>query len=287
MPPPFQATIDLSVLGPEGILVRKLGPNVFPITASWVERLAGQAAALWRGYAMGAPLPDGRKLQVRSGEYARSIQAEKARANDLMWEVYNTSTHAWAIEEGSPETDLKDMLLRSLKAKRAKAGHLYMSIPFRHGTPGTTAISYGGNEIPRSVYQFMLQQTKSHVTGVSDRPSGQRASNVLTHQPERVPRFHYQWGYRLTKQNLAQLGANEGQQRRMAGMVHFANPENANHGHYMTFRTISQRSNGWIRPPIQGRHIARLVAEQMRPLVREFLPQAFALDWQSVVNGSA
>ena len=288
MPPvTVPATIDLTILGPESILIRRLGPNVFPVTAAWVERIAGQAQALWRGYEVGAPLPNGRKLHIRTGEYVRSFYMKKTYHNDLMWEVGNTAPHAAAIEEGSAETDLKEMLLRSLKAKRARAGHLYMHIPFRHGTPGTTAISYGGNELPRSVYQFMLQQRPSHVTAVSERESGQLASNRLTHQQERVARFHYQWGYRLKKQDVAALGVTGGQARRLAGLVHFTHPTNAHHGQYMTFRTISQRSTGWIRPPQPGFHVAQVVADQMRPLVQEFIPRAFARDIQSVINGGA
>jgi hypothetical protein len=69
------------------------------------------------------------------------------------------------LEEGFPARDLKQMLQTSSKTKVSKAGKKYLTIPMRHGTPGTTVL----RPMPQATYDHAEQIAPSIVTGTAQR----------------------------------------------------------------------------------------------------------------------
>ena len=288
MPTIILCTISLEGLGPQGILIRKLGRESLPLTAQTVDDLAVQAESLWRDYATGTPLPSGQRLGHRTA-YARSLFIEDSTENDFQKIVVNNSPEAEGIENGEPQRDLKENLLHSAKARRAKDGTLYMYIPFRHFTPGYGPASH---RMPRNLYRFMLRQEPSHIRSMGTRPN----ENPNVASPSRVPQARYHWGHALKLAELNTLGIPSNRRAATAinpawkgdsrvGMYHFIHPTNPHHGQYLTFRTMSQKSQGWIKPATPGFHVAQHVADQMRPIVVEFVARAFQEDLQNAVPG--
>ena len=281
-------TISLEGLGPQGILIRRMNRESLPLTSQTVDDLAAQAESLWRNYATGTPLPSGQRLGYRK-DYARGLYVEDSTENEFQRIVGNRSPEAEGIEDGEPQKDLKEALLHSSKARRAKDGTLYMYIPFRHYTPGYGPAS---QRMPRNLYRFMLKQEPSSI-----RSMGTRANeNPNVAQPARVPKARYHWGYALQRADLQALGVPSNRRGATAlnpawksdsrvGMYHFVHPTNPHHGQYLTFRTMSQKSQGWIKPAVPGYHVAQHVADEMRPIVVEFVARAFQEDLQNVAGG--
>ena len=69
-----------------------LDARTLPNVAAAVARLAEKGQEMWQAYAGGAPLPDGKRVQSRSGAYLRSIQVRQ------LGELYERS-----LEEGTDE----------------------------------------------------------------------------------------------------------------------------------------------------------------------------------------
>ena len=75
----FRISDDLGHLMPSG---SPLTREAFPTLAFAVRRIAQAVHQQWVAYASGAPLPDGKTIRNRTGDYARSIQIREL--GDLM-----------------------------------------------------------------------------------------------------------------------------------------------------------------------------------------------------------
>jgi hypothetical protein len=133
---------------------------------------------------------------------------------------------------------MKQMLQTSIRMKLTKDGRRYLTIPMRHGTPGN---SVNSPEMPQHVHAIAKHLSLSHVTGSVMRPN---ADGRL------VPRSTYQWGGRLVGDAGAQYTG-------MARMLGGTDKNGRKSGQYLTFRTMDEGSNGWIRKAQPGLFILR------------------------------
>lgn len=177
------------------------------------------------------------------------------------------------IENGFAGGDMRDWLLKGPNAKMGKNG-MYNTIPFRHGTPGSTGRNVGA-PMPKAVYQAarkLNQPTKSQAKKLME----QGGQPVL-------------YGQRLSPNNrragsqihtiLTTLKKPWHTASIYTGMVKETKTyEGATQSQYMTFRRISRnRRSGkdpetgkmrdsWMHPGIKPRHYARKTQEHIEKL---------------------
>ena len=278
--PNFSINVELGNLLPEG---SPLNADIFPTLSFAVQRIAEEAHQQWVAYASGAPMPNGKTIASRSGEYARSIQLNQT--GDFSAEVYSELAYAQAIEEGSPERDLKTILQSSLKVRLTLDGRRYLIIPFRFDHPNSVM----GNGMPESVQSWWSDKKASSITGTFQRPSGTGALNIKTRSLITVPGRKYSWGTRLGAGDLEGMGITGPRAKQMEGMVMFRKPNSgsggAAHTKYLTFRTMVEGSKGWVAKAVEGKFPARQVADQLRPVAEEAFAKAVAEDVARAIGG--
>jgi hypothetical protein len=219
--------------------------DVFTSYAETAGVVATHALILYQGYLKGNPLPNGSAVQRPSGNLARHASLDEPSFLDFRLE--NPESYAEAIEKGTRERDLKEMLATAPKARRAKDGSLYLIIPMRHGTQEN---SVGLKPMPQTVYAMAKSLQRSSVTGHRMEMS---ATGFM------VQRNTYNWGNKLTQKALQESGHSFKDQNRFQGMYKFGN---VGHSSYMTFRVLSSKSTGWVLPARPGLFPARTASEE-------------------------
>lgn len=238
------------------------GPELFQNYTAEAETVSENAEVLYKGYLLGKPLPNGKSIRKPSKEAAEGVL--RRAAGQLQWDLLNTTDEAKRIEEGTPPWDMKADLPKFKKSRMAKDGTLYLIVPFRHGNPRATGL----NPMPQAVYKMARQLAYSYQLGTV----GTRLSGT----GHLVPKFGYQWGDKVSAKQLAGAGLTEAQQRRYQGMYRFNGPK---HSTFITFRTMSQKSQGWIKPATPGffplQTAIQVAMEQGMPKLGEAVQQDF------------
>lgn len=258
----FKISFDLgSVLD----ITAAVNKQVFPLLHQAVKGVAAQTAADWQEAVYGAKLWSGEK-----DAYAQSIQWKMT--GDFSAVVEATYKQAEEIESGRPARDLKRMLNYSLKVRTSKRGTRYLYIPFRHNTPGNDAHA---QSMPQDIYDLAKQLAPSRVTGQTQRVSGTGAYDTKSKQLLTVNQNVYHWGQRLPAGLSQKLKPHHATDIH-AGMYRFdtSTPGGAKSSTYLTFRTMSEKSTGWIIPAQPGQHIARGVQEKMQPKAQAAFAEA-------------
>jgi len=219
----------------------------------------------WIQYAQGAPVMySGGTFRINTitGQYVRSIQDGIRFRDDLTGEVFSTSYHGKLIEDGQPPRDMKPKMLASPKAKEGKDGKKYITVPFRHGTPGAVTMP----AMPKNVYNQVKR------LGYSRRNGG-------------LDTKQYTWGGRLGNSALGQRshsGDHPGagytwRTGQYSGMVRVGQP---GHSQYLTFRRLSENSDpkSWRFPGVKPRKIREAVVENTREEVLALIRRGFEMD---------
>lgn len=224
-----------------------------------VKDTANQGYLLWLESVRLANIPHDVKMI-----YTQSI--DMAMVNDFKVELWTDYPKAAEIENGQPARDLKTMLQTSIKARVSKKGLKYLYIPFRHNTPGNEALAAA---MPKQVYEQALNLEKSRILSIGLRQSQitQQAGGYSYRSA--VLQRSYQWGGRL-QAGLAEKAKPYHQTDLYAGMVRFDDSVTGD-SYYMTFRTMSEKSSGWIVPAKPGLKITEAVATQVEQLLKENL----------------
>lgn len=222
--------------------------DIFTAYAETSAVVASHSLMLYQGYLKGMPLPNGTSVQRPSGNLAK--RATLAEPSFLDFRLENDAEYAEAVEKGTKQRDMKEMLPTAKKARRAKDGSLYLIIPFRHGSQED---SVGLAPMPQTVYQLAKKLQRSSVVGHKMEMSG---TGFM------VQRNVYNPGYTknaLTVGQLAASGHSFKQQNRYQGMYKFGA---VGHSSYVTFRVMSEKSSGWILPARPGLFPAKNAAEE-------------------------
>ena len=258
----FSISFDL---GAKLDMLKVVNKEVFPLLNQAVRAVTAQTAYNWTEAVYGAKLRSGEK-----DAYVKSISWKMT--GDFSGEVVATYKYAEEIENGRPARDLKKMLNTSLKVRVNKKGSRFLYIPFRHNTPGNDALA---SSMPPSVYALAKNLEASMITGQTTRVSGLNAMDIKSKQFLTVPQNTYHWGQRLPA-GLTQKLKPHHKTDIHAGMVRFetSTPGGAKSSAYLTFRTMSEKSKGWIVPPKDGLHIAQKVADDMKPKANLAFQQA-------------
>jgi hypothetical protein len=237
--PSWTLEIDYAVLGEiEPVLSQlfaSIGVDSFPRYAEAAETISENAEQLYKGYLLGKPMQNGQTVKSPSKEAAEGV-ARRA-AGQLQWDLMNTVDEAKRIEEGAPAFDMKSVLPTSKKARMSKEGFLYLIIPFRHGNPNATSLQ----PMPKAIYKIAKQLSYSYQLGTI----GSRKSAATG---AKVPVFGYQWGDKL-QAGLAPKKSPGHKGDIYAGMYRFNGPKQSE---FITFRTMSQKSTGWIKKATPG-----------------------------------
>lgn len=179
------------------------------------------------------------------------------------------------IEQGWSGGDLREWLLKGPNAKQGKNGP-YNTVPFRHGTPGTTERNVG-RQMPKAIHNEAkkLAPTLSRPGGIEHGPGGR---SVVYGE-----RLHL--GRALSKQARAILERKEKPWHATSiymGMIrkgkHITGGKIQTTG-YTTFRRISKFSRGekhWMHPGIKARDFASRVQDHVAQLAQEIVAAAMA-----------
>lgn len=238
------------------------------LAATWVEEV--QKAKLW---------------SVEKDQYAQSIKWQMT--GDFTG--YVEAGYKWAkeIEDGRPARDLKKMLGTSLKVRRTKQGTRFLVIPFRHNIKKMPPELYAqAKALEASKVTGMTQRRSGEITALSPkwgmRPLGEKRqarspflTNINTKSAQMVQKAQYQWGGRIA---AGFFGPNpKGKSDIAAGMVRFDTSSGAQKSSaYLTFRIMSEKSQGWIVPQQPGQKIAKKALDKVKPQAEKLFGQAVA-----------
>ena len=255
----------------EGLMAisRFLGPDDFPMFSQVAEGTAIRAEILYREYLGGKPTPEGRSVKNPTGAVARGVNREEVGL--MKWRIFNDSPVADALEDGTKERDMKDCLATAKRARRAKDGSLYLIIPFRHGSPGAR----GMKAMPQKVYDRVVKFKFSMNVGA---PSARQSATGWT-----VPRFFYLWQSKLSSDDLKGMGLSDSEVKRYQGMYRMKDAASGKSAGYMTFRVMSQKSQGWVRPAVPGLHPLQSAVDQAFAEAMPNLEKAFEADLVATV----
>lgn len=213
-------------------------------------------------------------IKHSTGGYVQGIIIEE-NPDELWSQVINRSPIAFYLEEGTKSFDMKKMLQTSHQVRVNKKGKKYLIIPFRHLTPGEfkkgelTEQRATGRSMPESIYEMAQELAMSNVTGMFYEKSKQLVSTAQARKTiagaPAAQRWNYTWGNR-----------GKGFGGIYEGMVRFQTTGGGSR--YLTFRTMSENSAGWIHPGIQAKHIAQQTAEIVKPKALEYLKKQFQKD---------
>jgi hypothetical protein len=250
--------------------VERAGKGELPYTKEAVRSATVDVVQrTWIQYASGATVTYSGgtfRINVVTGEYIRSIENGLRFPEDLTGEIISTSPHGNTIEDGIKPFDMKPGLLASPKAKPMKDGGKFITVPFRHGTPGTSGLS----AMPVNVYQ------QANKLGFSRRNGALKA--FFTGRK-------YVWNGRLKETSQGQrshIAPHPGQKYtwksgQFSGMVRVGK---AGHTQYLTFRRVSTNSDpsSWQHPGVKPRPIREAVVENTREEVLHLIRQGFEMD---------
>ncbi|ECZ5235209.1 hypothetical protein AH156_19655 [Salmonella enterica subsp. enterica serovar Enteritidis] len=230
------------------------------LAATWVEEV--QKAKLW---------------SVEKDQYAQSIKWQMTGD----FSGYVEASYKWAkdIEEGRPARDLKRMLGTSLKVRRTKKGARFLVIPFRHNIKKMPPELYAqAKALEASTVTGMTQRRSGEIVGFGMKPAKVQShflSNPKTRGPMMVQQAQYKWGGRIA---AGFFGPNpKGKTDIAAGMVRFDTSSGGQKSSaYMTFRVMSEKSQGWIVPPQPGQFLARKALDKVKPQAEKLFGQAVA-----------
>ena len=281
----IQISVDLSEQFEElAFTLEKLGAGIFPETAKGVEEGIAIIQQEWIREAGGA-------FKHSTGSYIHAIQKGMiypVEMNPYHGRVVNNLSYAEYLEDGYPAFDMKKMLYTSHQVRISKKGKRYLIIPFRHGTPGhqSEAGRAGNratmNSMPEHVYspaqRLIMSQLKSKfaVRSVQNKP-------YSPGNPTVAHRATYEWGERLTKEALENVGASQAEIKKSSGMVRFPREEGRVSGsQYMTFRVMTEDSKGWIHPAQPALKIKERAENKSIPIACAIIEKCFQRDLETI-----
>jgi hypothetical protein len=224
-----------------------------------VQGLASAARQRWIRYAQ-------TDLKSSSRDYVQGISEVEIKGRVATIALQGQLPNM--IEKGWPQTDLRKTLLGpGSKAKTAKDGSRYNTVPFRHGTPGSGGRNVG-TPMPEPIYQYAKK-----LAPTLSRPMASGKSQTVLYGQRLQPRS----GMKAEAFKLLTTKAKPWHSMSIhRGMIReekmYAKTKQSQ---YTTFRTISSKvSRGkqhWLHPGIKAHHIAKKVEADLSKMMAEFI----------------
>lgn len=181
------------------------------------------------------------KLHSRYRMFADAMKNSFRQLDDQTWVIEIPSSVMW-IEDGQEPHDMTEMLNHSSKAKTAKDGSKYMTIPFQHNKGGTYQ-----TQSARSITDMLKRELKERKIpyGKIEKTASGKPKTGLLHSVDLGGPKKPHWsspvldGVRIYQKVVGQRGGQPVVQRSV-----------------MTFRTISSKHSGvkWQHPGNKPMH---------------------------------
>lgn len=225
-----------------------------------VLRGVGAAAfATWRALAL-------ERLKSSSRDYVAGLQSPEQ--GDGVVSITLQGRVPNMVEQGWPGGDMRLWMLTGNAVKYGKSGP-YVTVPFRHGTPGTGGRNVGA-AMPAAIAQ-VAKRLAPTVTRPGVAVGGSGGNTTVWGQ-----RLHP--GMRMGVEAKAILNTKAKDWHTASiyeGMIRKAQPtaKGLRTSGYMTFRRISLRSDAraWRHPGIQARHLAQETQKRMEKIAMELI----------------
>lgn len=220
----------------------------------------------------------GRRLHTTAAVYARglgqpqSIELPTATPSGVAAAIVLVGEFPTMLELGAPAYDMKPALLASPKAhtsypsasamKRGAKPRRWIVVPFRHRvTEGTSGVAVGGALAPRDIRATMRKLPRSSDYGPRTMRQVKAAADLRA----------------LPVRTKAQIGGMTAPYTHTASIYAGMQRQGARgHEQYMTFRTVSDKSNpnSWWHPGLTGIHAAKDAAPRIEAALRAFVEAA-------------
>lgn len=235
-------------LAPLAAAIDKASVEVFGAVNVAVRMTAGEIQNEWQQQIYHAlPIRDS-WTQERNRAAVDSIKTEDT--GPFSSTISSNHPAVLGIEQGAPARDMKQMLQTSTRTKVSKQGEKYLTIPFRHNTPGQGALAPA---MPTRIHNQASQLSPSTVTGKGLRVGA---------NGDVAPKLKYLWGGRLPAGLAPKLRPSH-KTDPYAGMTRFNTGSGKQRSSaYLTFRVMHQGATGWIVQAKPGLFIARDLAQQ-------------------------
>jgi hypothetical protein len=197
-------------------------------------------------------LVSGQKLRSTRDRYHHSISvAEQGPFCNI---IYLADPLANMLESGATAQDMKAAMLKGPRVKFTSDGKPYLTVPFRHGTPGALAenASFSGS-LPPEVYNAAKALGAYRSMPGGTKQQGQPL--VLVPAPYDVPKTRAAITQNVGGLSPQQLAAYSHTSSIYSGLQrHEKTYEQATQNSYVTFRRVSLSSavNAWIHPGLEA-----------------------------------
>lgn len=225
--------IDLSEVVEEFALTQQQGHD---LATSLIDKITESAYRRWED------LVD-KELHQTRGEYKRAMYVERTSPTEVVFGLTDRQSKLpLAIEEGSDSFDMKESFERSSKKKMKRDGGWFLTVPFRHATPGAVATAGAfASVLPKDVYQIAKNNAGKPV------------------QKSQLPTQHQALGVRQELLNKlgVKIPAYTHKAAKYEGVVRkdISSTSNEVRGGYFTFRRVSDKSDptSWIHKGFKAR----------------------------------
>lgn len=241
-----------------------------------------------------------------TGEYASYLTPEQSieypsGGDSLAVAITNNCPHAAVLEDGHGGYHLPSVVnWGGPKVKTTSTGRRYLTIPFRHYSPGSASGGFSTMRerqvMPPAVYRAALRSVRAARDagqstaklrldlGRFGRPELFRRSANYRHMLQTTPGFPRRLYHRALI-NESQPGYTW-RASKYAGMVRQEQQGSggASSATYTTFRVMTEDSVGWYIPPFGGYHIAAEARDAAMPAVREILAAAAEQDVADMIQ---
>jgi|GEM_PF-5916422 len=259
--------IDLTPL--EQFIARAAAPPRWDIIQQGLGEAAEFVRQTWIGAVTGGHIA-GMKRTINSQEYAQGLQTgDSLRLISPLEAVVACTWHgAEDIQRGSPPYDLKPGLIYSTRVRFTKKDHQpFHRVAFRQGTPGGSGGGSGTGRanihmvMPTQVHRVAKQGGTWHDFGSVG--LGQQSKPAAALQGRADAHGHTPPGMPVAGGYTWKSGAYQNLQRY----------NNANQSVYLTFRTISRKSDpkSWWHPGFEAVPLPELVVKATRDQVNQHM----------------
>ena len=238
--------------------VGKLEPLIKAGAGDAITVVAQRGMEHWQTLVQSANLWSGEK-----SPYYHSIKWRFTSPDNSSAEIFTEYKLAKEIEDGRPAKDLKQILQRSPRVRVSQSGSRYLYIPFRHSV----------EELKSAGLYNAVKPTKNDRNGFLSstiRETTLRESHVRTNML--VHKQNYAWGSRLKVE-----GKHNHLYRFDTSTVNPETGKKQTHSNYLTFRTMSSTSSGWIIPARPGLKLAEQTENWLQREAYGIVKSAFSL----------